>query len=189
MPPDPFDERLPVLDTERLRLRHPCSQDVDALFAIFGDPVPMRYWSHEPIDDLDAARDYLRDIDEGFEKRTLFQWAVTERHGDNQLIGTVTLTTWDRVNRHAEVGFVLHPAYWGKGYASEAVCTVLAFGFDAMDLHRVEAELDPRNGASARLLERLGFRYEGLFRQRWYLYDEWCDSAFYGLLRRDFKGI
>ena len=63
---------------------------------------------------------------------------------------------------------------------------VLAFGFERMNLHRVEAELDPRNGASARLLEGLGFSYEGLLPERWYLYDEWCDSVLYGLLRRDF---
>lgn len=187
MSPDPFDDRLPDLDTERLCLRHPCSRDTEAIFAIFGDPVPMRYWSHEPLDDLDAARDYLASIDAGFEQRALFQWAVTERGADD-LVGTVTLTAWDRVNRHAEIGFVLHPSYWGKGYASEAVRRVLAFGLDAMDLHRVEAELDPRNGASARLLERLGFRYEGLLRERWFLYDEWCDSALYGLLQRDFGG-
>jgi RimJ/RimL family protein N-acetyltransferase len=186
MIPDPFDDRLPVLETERLRLRHPDAGDLDALYAIFGDPVPMRYWSHEPLADRDAAKAYLGSIDEGFEQRTLFQWAVTER-GAGGLIGTVTLDTWDRTNRHAEIGFVLHPSEWGKGYAGEAVRAVLACGFDALDLHRVEAELDPRNGASARLLERLGFRYEGLLRERWFLYDEWCDSALYGLLRHDFR--
>lgn len=182
---DPFDDRLPALDTERLRLRHPRPSDVEAVFAIFGDVRAMRYWSHEPFEHLDAAREYLRSIDEGFAARSLFQWAITEREAD-ALIGTVTLTAWDRVNRHAEIGFVLHPSEWGRGIASEAVRAVLRFGFERMDLHRVEAELDPRNAASARLLEGLGFQEEGLLPERWFLYDEWCDSALYGLLRRDF---
>jgi ribosomal-protein-alanine N-acetyltransferase len=183
--PDPFGDRLPDLRTERLRLRHPLATDVDAVFSIFGDVRAMRYWSHEPLESLDGARDYLENIAEGFAERTLFQWAITELESA-LLIGTATLTAWDRVNRHAEVGFVLHPSQWGKGLASEAVRTVLRFGFERMDLHRVEAELDPRNTASARLLEGLGFEKEGLLRERWYLYDEWCDSALYGLLRRDF---
>ncbi|NNF57983.1 MAG: GNAT family N-acetyltransferase [Rhodothermaceae bacterium] len=185
MPPDPFGDALPVLDTQRLRLRHPRPADADAVLAIFGDPTAMRYWSHEPFEDLEAAQNYLATIDEGFAERTLFQWAITELGADD-LIGTVTLLHWDRPNRRAEVGYMLSPSHWGKGYASEAVRAVLCFGFEAMDLHRVEAELDPRNEASARLLERLGFQQEGLQRQTWYLYDEWCDSALYGLLRTDF---
>jgi len=182
---DPFDTRLPDLVTERLRLRHPRPTDADAVFAIFGDIKAMRYWSHEPMESLREAHDYIAAIDKGFADRSLFQWAITEPDA-GALIGTVTLTAWDRTNRHAEVGFMLHPDEWGKGYASEAVRAVLAFGFERMNLHRVEAELDPRNLASARLLRGLGFSYEGLLPERWYLYDEWCDSALYGLLRRDF---
>jgi RimJ/RimL family protein N-acetyltransferase len=146
----------------------------------------MRYWSHEPFEKPEEAEEYIGSIDRGFAERTLFQWAITEP-ADDALIGTVTLTAWDRTHRHAEIGFVLHPDAWGRGYGSEAVRAVLAFGFERMDLHRVEAELDPRNAASARLLRGLGFSYDGLFPERWYLYDEWCDSAFYGLLRRDFE--
>lgn len=182
---DPFDERLPVLTTDRLRLRHPRASDAAAVFAIFGDTRAMRYWSHEPFETFEEAESYIDAIDRGFADRTLFQWAITEP-ADDALIGTVTLTSWDRTHRHAEVGFTLHPDQWGKGYASEAVRAVLGFGFERMDLHRVEAELDPRNTGSARLLEGLGFSYNGLFPERWYLYDEWCDSAFYGLLHRDF---
>ncbi len=182
----PFGEALPTLDTPRLRLRHPRAGDAEAVFAIFGDPAAMRYWSHEPLADLDAARAYLADIDAGFAKRSLFQWAITEPE-EGELGGTVTLTTWDRTNRHAEVGFMLAPSRWGRGYASEAVGVVLGFAFGSMDLHRIEAELDPRGAASERLLQRLGFQREGLLRQRWWLYDEWSDSLLYGLLRSDFE--
>ena len=184
--PDPFDASLPVLETPRLRLRHPHSTDAERVFAVFSDPVAMRYWSCEPFADLAAARAYLESIDEGFESRTLFQWAVT-LPADDRLIGTVTLTSWDRPSRRAELGYMLDREHWGKGLASEAVRAVLGFGFGQMDLHRVEAELDPRNEPSARLLRRFGFQYEGLLRERWYLYDEWSDSALYGLLARDFE--
>ena len=182
--PDPFDDSLPALETPRLRLRHPHPTDLERVFAVFSDPEAMRYWSSEPFADLAAARAYLASIDEGFESPSLFQWAIT-LPGDDRLIGTVTLAGWDRPNRRAELGYMLAREHWGKGLASEAVRAVLGFGFAEMDLHRVEAELDPRNEPSVRLLRRFGFRYEGLLRQRWYLYDEWSDSALYGLLRTD----
>ncbi len=97
----------------------------------------------------------------------------------------MTLTGPDERNRRMELGYMLSPARWGKGLASDAVRTALRFAFSEMDLHRVEAELDPRKAASTRLLERLGSHREGLLRERWFVYDEWCDSALYGLLRAE----
>src|SRR5690606_38652938 len=91
-----------------------------------------------------------------------------------------------RAHRRAEVGFMLAPAHWGKGYAAEAVRAVLRFAFEAMDLHRVEADVDPDNGASLRLLERLGFRREGYLRERWWPYGAPADSVVLGLLRDAF---
>lgn len=185
LPSNLFADRLPELEARRVRLRHPRPDDVEAVFAVFGNEHAMRYWSHEAFERREQAETYLGEIDQGFADRTLFQWAVTE-HGADELIGTVTLTEWSERNRRMEVGYMLHPVHWGKGYASEAVRTVLQFGFEQIGLHRVEAELDPRNEASARLLEKLGFQKEGLLRERWWVYEEWCDSALYGLLRTDF---
>ncbi len=186
--PDLFGDRLPDLDAERVRLRHPRPTDADAVIAIFGDPEAMRYWSHEPLESLDAARAYLDSIDEGFLERTFFQWAITER-GNDRLIGTVTLGDWSRRNRRAEIGFMLSPAHQGQGIASEAVRAVLDFAFGPMDLYRIEADIDPRNAASARLLGRLGFRREGVLRDRWFTYGEWSDSYVYGLLRREYERV
>ena len=186
-PPDPFGNALPVLETARLRLRAVRrSADVDAILAVFGDPEAMRYWSHGPLPDLAAAHGYVDQMEQGFATRTLFQWVVTHRDADG-LVGTVTLCQWDRDNRRAEVGYMLSRDHWGRGYAREAVHAVLRFAFERLDLHRVEADVHPDNSASLRLLERLGFRHEGLLRERWFTYDEWSDSVLLGLLRTDFE--
>lgn len=177
-------DRLPTLSTERVVLRHPRSSDAGRVLAIFGDPVAMRYWSHEPLPDLDAAQRYLADIDAGFADRSLLQWALTQR-GDDRLVGTVTLCRISPRNRRCEVGYMLDPACWGRGLASEAVHRVLRFAFEVLGAHRIEADLDPRNEASARLLQRLGFRQEGLLRQRWFTYGAFSDSALFGLLRSE----
>ena len=122
--PDLFGDRMPTLGTSRLQLRHPRPADADAVFAVFGDERAMRYWSHEAFETRSQAEQYLRDIDQGFADRQFCQWAITEPERD-ELIGTVTLTGWSARNRRMELGYMLHPEHWGKGYASEAVRAVL----------------------------------------------------------------
>ncbi|MFN2369802.1 MAG: GNAT family N-acetyltransferase, partial [Candidatus Krumholzibacteriia bacterium] len=89
----------------------------------------------------------------------------------------------------AELGYGLRADAWGQGYAAEAVGELLRFGFTELALHRVEADVDPRNEASVRLLERLGFTREGLLRERWIVEEEISDAAFYGLLRREWEAL
>ena len=185
--PDPFADALPVRDTERLRLRPVRRTDADAVLRVFGDEEAMRYWSHEPLADLDAAHAYIDKMEDGFATRSLFQWVIAERESD-AMVGAVTLYQWNRQNRRAEVGFMLGRPHWGRGYAQEAVRAALRFGFEAMDLHRVEADTHPDNAASLRLLERLGFRREGHLRERWFTFGAWSDSVLLGLLRSELGG-
>ncbi len=185
--PDPFTDGLPTLDGARVRLRPPREDDLADLLAVFADEETLRYWSHGPLQDLAAARTYFEGIDTGLRDRSLFQWAVTEPDED-RLIGTVTLVDWDRSHRRAEIGFILHPSRWRRGLASDAVRAALRFAFEAMDLHRVEADVDPENEASLRLLQRLGFREEGRLRERWFTFGSWKDSVMLGLLAADFGG-
>ncbi len=192
MPSDPFGSGLPALAGARVRLRAVRPADDPDLLAVFGDADHLRFWSHGPLADLDAARRYRERIEAGTRDRTFFQWAVTEADHEaeaDRLVGTVTLAGWDVANRRAEVGFIVGPDAAGRGLASDAVRTALRFGIDRMALHRVEADVDPDNAASIRLLTRLGFVLEGRLRDRWFtFFGEWKDTALYGLLAPDFAG-
>jgi RimJ/RimL family protein N-acetyltransferase len=108
-----------------------------------------------------------------------------ERIDDGAMIGVCTLFAFSEQCRRAEVGYGLAPHAWGRAYMDEALRALLGHGFGTLGLNRVEADIDPRNEASARSLERLGFRKEGLLRERWIVGDEVSDSALYGLLQRD----
>ena len=177
-------DKLPTLTSSRLVLRWLELSDVPALFEIFSDQRVMRYWSSLPWTDESEGVEMVESIRRSFAKGSLYQWGVARR-SDDTIIGTCTLDHIDARNRRAEIGFSLRRDHWGQGYMSEATRTFLRFAFEELELHRLEADVDPRNEASIRLLERLGFRREGYLRERWFVGQEINDTVLYGLLRRE----
>lgn len=130
------------------------------------------------------ARALLGRIHEAFRQKALLEWGIVLGI-ENRVIGTCTLFHLDEQNRRAEIGYALAREYWGRGLMSEALTALLDYAFSTLDLNRVEADVDPRNGPSAIILERLGFEREGLFRERWLVAGEKQDSLMLGLLRHD----
>jgi RimJ/RimL family protein N-acetyltransferase len=177
---------LPTLETHRLRLRWMTEVDVPALFEIFSHPEVTRYWSWSAYTEVPQAEKLLRDIHECFAERSLFQWGVARRE-DDRVVGTCTLSDLSGQHRRASLGYTLSRAYWGQGYAREAVSRMVEFGFTSLELHRLEADVDPRNAGSIKVLEGLGFQREGYQRERYFLNDEAQDAVMYGLLRREWR--
>jgi aminoglycoside 6'-N-acetyltransferase len=90
-------------------------------------------------------------------------------------------------NRGAEIGWTLHPDFFGKGYAAEAAAATLDLAFDTLGIHRVRAELDPRNDASVVLCRRLGMREEAHFVQDLWFKGEWADTGVYAILASEWE--
>jgi len=178
------DGELPTLRGAQVILRWLTAADVDALFEIFSDPEVARYLAiprHETREDTER---FLAAIHEGFRTSSLFQWGI-EHSG--RVVGTCTLGGLDWENRRAEIGFSLRRASWGQGLMSGALAVLIDHAFGGLHLHRIEADVDPRNSASLRLLERLGFRREGYLRERYLKDGEIQDSVIFGLLRGDYS--
>ncbi len=173
-----------VLRTPRLRLRPLEHPDAAALFAIFADLRVARYLSKPPWTSIEVARERIaRDIEAMGAGRYVCLGIQAE--GDGRLLGECSLFNFHEQSRRAELGYTLAFDSWGNGYMTEALSSLLEFGFAELSLHRVEADVDPRNVASARTLERLGFKKEGHLRERWIVAGEVSDSSLYGLLARD----
>lgn len=154
--------------TERLRLRPAVPGDLHAFHAILSDPRAMAYWSTLPHSELAQTREWLAAM-----------IAIPPGKGEDfviecegRVIGKAGLY------RFPEVGFILHPDAWGKGYASEALRPVLDRAFAVHRLLEVIADVDPRNSASLRLLERLGFEETGRASRTWHIGGEWHDSVY-----------
>jgi RimJ/RimL family protein N-acetyltransferase len=175
----------PTLDSPRLRLRGYRDDDLDDLFALQSDPQVMRYWSYPAWTERRQAEERLALIYKQVREDDVYIWVIADRTSD-RMIGNAALFSLDRGQQRGEVGYSLMPAWQGRGLAQEAMRLVLAFAFDVIGLERLEADIDPRNTGSRKLVERLGFVHEGLLRERWRVNGEICDAAFYGLLRREF---
>jgi RimJ/RimL family protein N-acetyltransferase len=177
---------LPIITTPRVVLRWISEDDIDGLYEVFSDPQVMRYWSRGPLPDREAAAAMQREIAAGNESGTMIKWGLALRDS-NSLIGTTTLFNLKLDNGRAEVGYAMGSAYWGKGLMNEALQALLLHAFESLKLRRLEADVDPRNAASIRTLERLGFQREGFLRERWHVCGEIQDALFYGLLRREWE--
>jgi [ribosomal protein S5]-alanine N-acetyltransferase len=159
--------------TPRLRLRRARSDDLEALHAVLSDPVAMRYWSTPPHRDLGETRDWLAAMIAASPQES--DDFVVEHGGG--VIGKAGC--W----RLPEIGFILRPDHWGRGLAREALGAVIARVFATFPIPAIEADVDPRNHASLRLLKGLGFGETGRAARTWKVGEEWCDSIYLALPR------
>ena len=174
---------VPQIRTTRLVLRPLTAADVPALFSIHSDPAAMRYWSGTVWpDETRGSAMIARDSDPSLNDHLRLGIELTEA---SKLVGTCTLFEINDQCGRAELGYTLGSFAWGQGYMFEALRAFISHAFSDMNLRRLEADTDPRNEPSLRLLERLGFVKEGHFRERWVVGEEVSDSAMFGLLRRD----
>jgi RimJ/RimL family protein N-acetyltransferase len=177
-------DHLPELEGPRVRLRAPRHADAADVYAVYSDPQVLRYWSHGPWTDPAQADDWIARSWSGFAERAVLQWVIARRE-DDRVLGSTTLFSCAAQHRRCEIGYALGAAHWGQGRAREALALAVAQAFAVLGLHRIEADIDPRNHASLRLVEALGFRHEGTLRGRYHVGGEIQDSAIYGLLADD----
>lgn len=175
-----------TLTTERLTLRFLDERDTAAQYAIYSDPVATRYWSSGAWTEMAQAEAAMEKTLEGYRDGSALRLAIELRE-TGEMIGNFTLYNFSETNRRCDVGYALAQPHWRQGYLGEAMTAGLDYAFTALDLMRIEADIDPRNEASAKLLERKAFQKEGYLRERWIVNGEICDTVFYGLLRRDWE--
>ena len=174
---------FPIL-TPRLKLRLYESRDLDALLGYYRQPAVARYLLEEPWIRADAeGQGQKREQRRGLDTPAGALALVWDYGG--RVIGDAALWLSDETRQVAEIGWVMDPAYAGQGLATEAVAPLLTLAFDSYGLHRVTAQMDARNVASARLCERLGLRQEAHLRQNWWSKGEWTDTLIYALLASD----
>nr|WP_228530795.1 MULTISPECIES: GNAT family protein [Myxococcaceae] len=170
-----------------MRLRATQLEDAEALADIFASAEALKHGGRAPVSSVPQVRAKLASDMEEARRGECVLWSVTERGADRAL-GYVGLHHWRQDARGAEVGYALVPDAWGRGYMRELMPLLVRFGFEEMGLHRLEAQLDPGNTASVRLVERAGFRLEGVLRDKEVGPDgRFLDLAVYALLEAQWR--
>lgn len=171
---------------ERVCLRALSLADTDALFSYYADPETMRYWAWPAYTERASAEKYIEEAQKSSPEAGYLTWGIA-RADDDALLGTCALHKIDLSNGRSEIGYLLGRPHWGQGLATEAVACAVDYAFCVLKLRRLEADIDPRNTASQRVLERLGFTQEGYLKERWCVAGEVSDSALFGLLAHDWR--
>lgn len=173
------------LETPRLVLREHEESDWPGVLAYATDPAVMRFQSAD-VATPEAVRAGLARMRAQQEEtpRARYEFAVCRRD-TGELIGWLPLLLEAPALHTAEIGWTVARAHWGKGYATEAARAVLAFAFEALELHRVWARHQPENVASARVMEKIGMRHEGRAVASAYVKGQWVDQVYCALLRSE----
>ncbi len=162
------DKDMAVIETERLTLRRFEMSDAEAMFRNWAsDPEVVRFMAFDRCDTLEETRKRIDEWQQYFCKKASDSWAlfaIVLKPG-GEVIGMIDFAETEPKARSAEVGYQLGKAWWGNGYAAEALRALIKYCFETIGLNRVWARYDIRNVHSGRVMQKVGMRYEGTFRQ------------------------
>ncbi|MCE5171128.1 GNAT family N-acetyltransferase [Paenibacillus profundus] len=175
------------LETDRCALRQVNAEDAAFILRHFGSEEVCQFLlDEERYTHIDHAHELIEcyaDPDSKGHNR----WMILNKDTGERM-GTCGFHGWDRRNLAAEIGYDLSPEYWGRGYMSEVLATMLAFGFERMGLNRIQAIVYPDNERSALLLQKFYFVREGVIRDKHLYLGQFYDHDCYSLLRREWTG-
>ena len=178
-----FDE-FPVLESDRLLFRELCLNDAKDLYFIESNDDVVKYMDKYKMGSIEASKKYIDFCCEEFKNRNAIEWGIIEK-SSNKYIGNFGF--WKIIEKHCrgEIGYSLSPNYWGNGYMSETLKTIMTFGFNKLKLHSIEANVNPDNKKSIKLLEQNGFKKEAYFRENFLFKNKFLETVTYSLLERD----
>lgn len=179
--------RIPTIQTERLTLRKLLPSDYRDMYEYASQQTVTEYLLWSPHLNQDQTYRYLEAVQTSYKRGEFFDWAVVITE-TGKMIGTCGYTSFDVDNRRTEIGYVLNPAYWGNGYASEAVMAVTEFAFSELGMNRVEAHFIEGNERSLHVMRKCGMALEGIFRQYMLIKGKYRNIGICGITKDIFTG-
>jgi len=175
---------FPQLSTDRMILRKIKEDDAEQIFKMRSDEKVMKYIGKKPMVSIEEANSLIALFNDSIDKNTGIMWAMTLKENPGVLIGAIGL--WRLMKEHfrAEIGYMLLPEYWRKGYTKEGVFKMIDFGFNELGLHSIEGRITPLNVASAGILESTGFEKEAHFKEDFFFNGQFEDTAIYSILNK-----
>ena len=170
---------FPFLTTDRLLLRKISMADAEDIFELRTNEAAMKYINKPKVLSIDDAKEIINKMNEP----DRIQWGITLTT-ENKIIGTIGFHRIEKEHYRAEIGYMLDPQYWNTGIMSEAITKVIGFGFNEMNLHSIEAIINPGNIVSGKLLKKFNFIKEAYFKENFFFEGNFFDSEVYSLLKQ-----
>lgn len=174
------------LQTERLLLRRVAESDYAEIMELRGNPETMKFIPRPLVTNKEEALHHFKMIDDKIEKNEGINWAITIKENP-KLIGIIGHYRIQPENYRCEIGYMILPEYSGKGITTEAIKVVLEYGFYDLQMHSIEAVIDPENTASERVLQKNGFVKEAHFIENEFANGKFWNTVIYSILKRNFK--
>lgn len=177
---------FPVLTTGHLRLREIQPSDAEALFDYFSRDEVTEFFDLPTFKTLDEAHNLVKMWEERYAMKDTIRWAICLKKQPDKLIGTCGFHNFATEHFRAEIGYELHPDFWQKGLMTEAISTIIQFGFTTLQLNRIEAFIDPANLVSRKLLGKVGLISEGVLHDYFFEKERFVDGEIFALLRKNY---
>ncbi|MDS0525669.1 GNAT family N-acetyltransferase [Clostridium sp. SHJSY1] len=175
-------EKFPVIETERLKLRELTKKDSRDVFSILSLEEVTKYYGMHPMKQISQAEKLIEKFKISYEIGNAIRWGI-EIKNCNRIIGTCGFHSWNRRHFRAEIGYELNREFWGLGYGKEAIQAIIKYGFNEMNLERIEAIVYPENKKSEKMLKKMNFTYEGLLRKYAYFRDKHQDLNMFSIIK------
>lgn len=174
---------FPVIETPRLNLVEIQQKHLVDLYHLFGDEKVTEFYNIHTFTKPEDGQIYMDWFKKRFKEKNGIRWGI-QLKGEDSIIGTIGYNNFTE-NHRANLGYDLQSIYWHKGYMTEAINAVVNWGFNHLNINRIEAEVMAGNIHSERLLSKLGFTHEGSLRDWMYWDDRHFNMEMYSLLRKD----
>jgi len=175
---------FPLLTTNRLLLGQIEISDASEILELRSNKKVMQYIDKENTKTIEEAEALIKRINDDARSNEAITWGISLKEAPGKLVGTIGFWRMIKPHYRAEVGYMLQPNLWGKGLMNEALKAVIDFGFNTIQLHSIEAHINPNNVASAGILEKNGFVREAYFKEDYFFRGKFLDSAIYSLLNK-----
>ncbi|MFD2444794.1 GNAT family N-acetyltransferase [Bacillus sp. CGMCC 1.16607] len=176
---------LPVIETERLILRKVTLDDANDVFLYGSNEEVSKYVTWNTHQTLSESEGFIQFILEQYENKKLGLWGI-EYKENGQFIGTIDFVSWQPHHKIAETGYVLSQDYWSKGIITEAAKELIKFGFENMDLARIQARCFIENIGSWKVMEKIGMTFEGIIRNGMYIKGKQHDLKMYSIIKEEY---
>ncbi|MCL7749448.1 GNAT family N-acetyltransferase [Halalkalibacter alkaliphilus] len=177
---------LPILTTDRLILRKISLNDLEAMFDYGSNEEVTKYVTWNTHQTLTDTREFIDFVLQNYENQQVAPWGI-ELKDEQKFIGTIDFVWWKPTHKTAEIGYVISQDYWGKGITTEAATKVVEFGFEQMDLVRIQARCFVENLRSQRVMEKIGMSFEGINRKDMLVKGKHRDLKIFSILKEEFK--